>query len=348
MNYTLGCIPSKPDIRDYITTAIIPQDTILESEFSWLDKDNIIIDQLNLGSCVGCASAGIKNVHETAEGDFVQGGYSPLFIYTLCKQNDGIPDQEGTYPRVAMKVMQDYGALPEIDLPYSSYFINNKLPVITQAMLDKAKPFTIKTYAQIPLEINAIKQAIKISPVMGAVLVTTDFVNAKDGFVGTPNGYILSGHAIKWIGWSDSLTHTFANGRTCKGFIIFKNSWGDWGNNSLGYIAYDDINFALDDGQGMPFIYEAWSCVDNIITPPKPIPIQKYYKVQVGAFGVKANCQRFIEKLKLAGFSTYMPPIGSDSLYRVQVGAFINKNNAYALRDKLIQAGFSGAFVVYK
>ena len=53
-------------------------------------------------------SAGLKNVQEHVQKDYVEGGFSPLFVYTLCKQQDGIPYQEGTI-RIGMKVLLELG-----------------------------------------------------------------------------------------------------------------------------------------------------------------------------------------------------------------------------------------------
>jgi cell division septation protein DedD len=81
--------------------------------------------------------------------------------------------------------------------------------------------------------------------------------------------------------------------------------------------------------------------------PEVPVP-GKFYKVQVGAFGVKDNCIRLLEELREKGFSVYMPPKDADGLYRVQCGAFINKANADDLKKKLIAEGYEDAFIVYK
>lgn len=64
------------------------------------------------------------------------------------------------------------------------------------------------------------------------------------------------------------------------------------------------------------------------------------YRVQVGAFSVKANADAMAEKIKAAGFNIYMVKV--DNLYKIQVGAFSNKDNAYAMVEKLKAAGFDG------
>ena len=87
----------------------------------------------------------------------------------------------------------------------------------------------------------------------------------------------------------------------------------------------------------------------TLTIPEKPSTlVNKYYKVQIGAFKIKTNAQNLVSKLKLAGFSTYMPAIDNDGLYRVQCGAFVEKENAIKLQNQLIDKGFSGAFIVYK
>lgn len=62
------------------------------------------------------------------------------------------------------------------------------------------------------------------------------------------------------------------------------------------------------------------------------------YRVQTGAFGKKANATALAEKLKKAGFDTYI--VQSGTLYKVQVGAYAVKANAEAMEKKLKAAGY--------
>ena len=66
------------------------------------------------------------------------------------------------------------------------------------------------------------------------------------------------------------------------------------------------------------------------------------YRVQVGAYSVKSNADKQLEKVKAAGFDTYMVKVGN--LYKIQVGAFSKKANADAMMKKIKAAGFS-AFI---
>ena len=65
---------------------------------------------------------------------------------------------------------------------------------------------------------------------------------------------------------------------------------------------------------------------------------QTLYRVQVGAYSKKANAGAMLEKIKKAGFDTYMVQV--DGLYKVQVGAYSKKSNADAMAAKLKASGF--------
>lgn len=67
-------------------------------------------------------------------------------------------------------------------------------------------------------------------------------------------------------------------------------------------------------------------------------PAKTLYRVQTGAFTKKANATALEEKLKKAGFDTYI--VQSGKYYKVQVGAYSVKANASAMADKLKKAGF--------
>lgn len=65
---------------------------------------------------------------------------------------------------------------------------------------------------------------------------------------------------------------------------------------------------------------------------------QTLYRVQVGAYSKKANADAMLEKIKKAGFDTYMVQV--DGLYKVQVGAYSKKSNADTMAAKLKASGF--------
>lgn len=62
------------------------------------------------------------------------------------------------------------------------------------------------------------------------------------------------------------------------------------------------------------------------------------YRVQVGAYNKKDNATLIANKLKKAGFDTYMVKV--DNLYKIQVGAYNDKSNAEAMAEKIKKAGF--------
>ena len=78
------------------------------------------------------------------------------------------------------------------------------------------------------------------------------------------------------------------------------------------------------------------------IKPEPEKPSGSLYRVQMGAFKVKANADAMLAKVKAKGFDTYMVKVGD--LYKIQVGAFKVKANAEAMMKKLQAAGFS-AFI---
>ena len=66
------------------------------------------------------------------------------------------------------------------------------------------------------------------------------------------------------------------------------------------------------------------------------------YRVQVGAYSVKNNADVQLQKVKAAGFDTYMVKVGS--LYKIQVGAYSKKENAENMLKQLKAKGFD-AFI---
>lgn len=71
---------------------------------------------------------------------------------------------------------------------------------------------------------------------------------------------------------------------------------------------------------------------------------QTLYKVQVGAFSVKANATEFLKCVKEDGFDAIVVTDGK--YFKIQVGAYSQKANAEAMMKKLKAAGYPKAFIV--
>lgn len=69
------------------------------------------------------------------------------------------------------------------------------------------------------------------------------------------------------------------------------------------------------------------------------------YKVQSGAFSVRANAENLVNQLQAAGYNPFIFYEGG--LYKVQVGAFAIRANAEALVAELKSKGFDAIIVVY-
>ena len=72
--------------------------------------------------------------------------------------------------------------------------------------------------------------------------------------------------------------------------------------------------------------------------------LSKLYKVQCGAFGVKANADKLANRLKKAGFDVCVRQI--DTLYKVAVYGIESKKEADALASKIVNSKISKATVL--
>lgn len=104
-----------------------------------------------------------------------------------------------------------------------------------------------------------------------------------------------------------------------------KSCPGDWLYNRLGDLAA-----------------EVTTRLGGTSSAPSTPSSDTLYRVQTGAFSVKANADAMLAKVKAAGFDTYMVQV--DGLYKVQTGAYSVKTNAEAQVNNLKAAGFD-AFV---
>ena len=107
---------------------------------------------------------------------------------------------------------------------------------------------------------------------------------------------------------------------------------GDYLYNKHGYIT-TEVNKVLGGSQDS----------EKPEVKPEPQPSETLYRVQVGAYSVKANADAQLAKVKAAGFSdAFVTKV--DNLYKVQVGAYSVKKNADNMLANIKSKGFD-AFI---
>ncbi len=254
----LGGFSSPRDYRDISLSSVVAPVVFPESymiDVSLLPIEN----QRKIGACVGHASAKYKQ-----RLDFVDTGKiiqeSPRFIYAICKAIDGI-SSEGTFPRLSMKVLFDYGCATTETVPndttldHETYVYNRMINQIPAAAFTDALANKISGYASVDISMDGIKSAIYQSDGCSALVqVGKEWYTDKNGLVTwdqnrilpiKPPSVIISGHQIYIYGYE-------MVGEDMK--IYFINSWSkDWASAGKGFFLWSEYK---------NFITEAWTAID--------------------------------------------------------------------------------------
>lgn len=238
-----GYRPSPPDPRDYTLRSYAWP--ILPLSYTCPDFGRVpVLHQGSRPSCVGHACTSLKIWQECRErGEPVI--WSREYLYSRCKERDGIPDVPGTYPRVAMDLLRELGICSEELCPYQK---QDRAIVLTEEMDQAAHPQRIATYARV-LDVRAMQVALRAhGPVVIGIPVFANWFTSNvetTGNIPLPQGNEQGGHAVLVYGWE-----TFQDGL----YFRFRNSWGElWGLGGNGMLSADYPNLFQD----------AWLSVDT-------------------------------------------------------------------------------------
>jgi C1A family cysteine protease len=258
--FSLGCFKDPRDPRDIPMGLILPVFAIPLS-FDFTKKMSPVRDQGSEGTCVAFASVtGVKEYQDKLEYKRLI-RLSPRFLYNLCKKFDGIPQEEGTYPRIAMKILLHYGVCHESFWPY----LVHKQTLPRKGAQQDAKIFKIKAYARLKSLLEMKRSLLVNGPFIAGVKVYKSWFNQsvqKSGFIPLPkrNEQLMGGHAICIMGYDDK-----------NKIFKFKNSWGiKWADRGYGYLPYDYMNKYCSD---------AWSATD-LIQNPKALVRSRMVKIK--------------------------------------------------------------------
>jgi hypothetical protein len=320
-----GCQISPPDERDYHIAGAIPINTTFPDEYEIPEKLGFVYDQKQTMMCVAhslCAIKTLQEMRETGRKTL----FSRSFIY--CNRfGEGFIDDnalEGMFPRVALEHLRKQGVCKaELwDELIDNWMIGyNKL---TPQMYEDAKKTVIKSYARVESDYEIMSALMTLGALGASIVITPKFGVWNDVLTADyqkKNSY--GNHMITIVGWRKHPT----NGKKYwKCLNSYSENWGD-----KGY-------FYLEFGY---LFNEVWAIIDAVNpAPDKP----KYYRVQVGAYSQKMNCQAMQLKLKNVGFATYIVQV--NGLYKVQCGCFSVRINAENLSKQLKAKGFDN-FITY-
>ena len=228
-----GWIKDKPDIRDYDARKLIYKEVPLPKAYL-VDSNTLIYNQGNIPQCVAASSCGVKTDEEFTERS-QRIWFDMNWLYSECKKIDGIPNTEGTFPRIALQVIQSQGMKrlgvcrkPDFSFKIDSYYRIDSL-------------FTIVEVKQIIAQYGSI---------LSASQWPDNWMNiSSDGILPSPIITVNSGgHAYRIDGWDDDVN----------GFILI-NSWGtSWAKKGTAIMPYD-VFTSLPLAGG-----DVWKLVDHL------------------------------------------------------------------------------------
>ena len=220
---TVAKLPPRVDLRQHMTA---------------------VENQGDTNSCVANAVAGAYEY--LAKRHLGDGAYdvSRMFIYYNARYiEDAENEDEGTAIGDALEGLKTYGACAEETWPFDEELVNDEPE---EGAYDEAKNFLVEDMAQVPVDLDAWRQALaEGNPIVFGISLYESFdAHRQKGLVPMPSPTEAAreshdGHAMLCVGYSDP----------DKLFIV-RNSWGDdWGDDGYCYIPYAYLtNKKYNDG----------------------------------------------------------------------------------------------------
>lgn len=225
-----GRIKDPRDDRDHtLRMHRAPRPTPLRH--SWLGKQGKILDQGNTPQCVAYGSAYVKTFQERRQHHRTY-TWNENQLYQECKQRDGIPNEDGTFTRVALEVMRTMGYGREAK-PWER----------------DAPGFKIAAYARLRT-IGEIEQALTLAPILIGMTWLHGWTD-RTLLLDTPQQIIDDGgHLMACFGYSQP-----------EAYIELPQTWGpDAHDHGIVRMSYRELErqLALPDDQSM----DVWAVLD--------------------------------------------------------------------------------------
>jgi C1A family cysteine protease len=239
--FTKGYKEDPADPRDLVADSLFGAAVRLPAEYSLAQYIGKIRNQESTSSCVGHGLWASVQIREKILG-MNSGESSPLGFYALARTLGKATKEEklrddGSYPRLAMKAIRDWGIPLESKWPFDPSKVNEELPwdVLQQASGTKVSAwYRIDGIGQ--GRVLSLMQAIsKGYPVVFGTEVDGVYEDWNgQGVIGPRVGRSLGGHCTCIVGYRTERDGTVS--------FQFQNSWGKgWGQSGLGWLCEQRI-----------------------------------------------------------------------------------------------------------
>ncbi len=261
LKHTMGWLPDYPDFRDYTTehATVLPmlqkmglmgkRKKALPATVDLRQFCSIIEDQGELGSCTAQAGAGMIEYFARRATDRYS-DVSRLFLYKVTRNLMRQKGDTGAFIRTTMGAMVLFGVPPEPFWPYEEKDFDKEPPAFCYAF---AQNYQTISYYRLdaagttkPELLQSIKNNLAggLPAMFGFTVFNSIYQASETGLIPYPTlgEKILGGHAVMAVGYDDKIeiVNTNANGPTCKGAFLIRNSWGTgWGQEGYGYLPYE-------------------------------------------------------------------------------------------------------------
>ena len=250
--FVLNCVPSLSTEEDWtfndaasagIVDANRSAPRAKDLRESWWKIDN----QGNTGACVGFSTAyGVLRWHYVKE-NLMEKNIRPSarFIWMANKETDNITsypttflDSDGTQTKLALRVAQKYGCVPDKILP-----MNGALSSMSRAKFYAiASRYRLSSYHNLGNNLDNWRHWLAFNgPILTRLGVDRTWDKATDN-KGKLNQYISNtvrgGHAVCIVGYTQD-------------HFIVRNSWGtQWGDKGFAYASNDYAQEAFTEAYG--------------------------------------------------------------------------------------------------
>lgn len=263
-----GYLPSPEDVRDYIAEDAAPVWAGLPLFFKTDISALPVLMQGKQPSCIAHAVTWyVMWLIWKKTGKVVK--LSPRFLYALCKQQDGLPDTEGTFFRVALSIAKNQGICEDSFFPNTVTLDKNTYKdasLIPQGAYENAQQHKITNYYRVKDTsfTGMFRAAYQNALCLMGMRISSEWWQREDG---TPSWAaddlmplrpadaqhpVVSGHAVT----------IYASGMNLQ-YIM--NWWSAaWGYMGHGWYGRNNI----------PYVFEAWT-IDGVTTPITFTPIPK-------------------------------------------------------------------------